>query len=203
MASINQADYLGNGVLSTDLKNQFENLLQALEEYVSKMHQEWISVIDKNVSSHLDTALMARRSDGFMEVKFSKDLLKLFAEIHYWQKLKYDIPYYLQDVYSKREELRILRENVLLVVRDYNSILEVLSPEELLLFRERVRFLDRKMGPGLSSLTWASKGMTDYFVKECRKHAFEVQKTVINFMEANRAISSCCKQLSEMVLCNP
>ncbi|KAJ3375748.1 Dynein heavy chain 2, axonemal [Allomyces arbusculus] len=200
MSVVAAADYLQPTALATEVRTQFEALQSSLEEYISKTHQEWINQIDKSIAAQLETPLMARRPDGFLEVKFSKDLLKLFAEIYYWQKLKYDIPYYVQEVYVKREELRILRENVLLVVRDYNSILEVLSKEEILLFRERVRFLDRKINPGLVSLTWASKGITDYFIKECRKHANEVQKTVALFMTANREIAACCKQMAETAL---
>lgn len=47
-------------------------------------------------------------------------LLKLFREIHYWGRLMFEIPHYAADVYTKQEDLRNLRENVLLVVRDYN-----------------------------------------------------------------------------------
>jgi len=40
-------------------------------------------------------------------------------------------------VYAKEEDLRTLRENVLLVVRDYNRILAALNTEERVLFKVR------------------------------------------------------------------
>ena len=49
-----------------------------------------------------------------------RSLLKMFQEIHYWERLMFEIPHYATDVYNKREDLRGLREHVLLVVRDYN-----------------------------------------------------------------------------------
>ena len=49
-------------------------------------------------------------------------LLKLFNEIHYWEKLMFETPHYVSELYMKKEDLRILRENVLLVVRDYNRL---------------------------------------------------------------------------------
>lgn len=49
-----------------------------------------------------------------------RTLLKLFNEIHYWEKLMFETPHYVSDLNMKKEDLRILRENVLLVVRDYN-----------------------------------------------------------------------------------
>ena len=51
---------------------------------------------------------------------FSRELLKMFQEIHYWERLMFETPHYAIDVYNKREDLRGLREHVLLVVRDYN-----------------------------------------------------------------------------------
>ena len=93
-----------------------------------------------------------------MSKPISSALLKLFQEISYWERLMFEIPHYAADVHSKREDLRILRENVLLVVRDYNRIIVALNQEERALFKERIRFLDKKIHPGLTKLSWASKG---------------------------------------------
>ena len=34
----------------------------------------------------------------------------------------FETPHYVSELYMKKEDLRILRENVLLVVRDYNRL---------------------------------------------------------------------------------
>lgn len=81
---------------------------------------------------------MQKKGD-YLDIKFHRDLLRVFSEILYWQKQKCDIPFHIQEIYSKKEDLRVLRENVLLVVRDYNDILETLTSEEHLLFKERVK----------------------------------------------------------------
>lgn len=44
----------------------------------------------------------------------------MFVEIHYWERLLFEVPHYVVDIYQRREDLRNLRENVLLVVRAYN-----------------------------------------------------------------------------------
>ncbi|KAJ3056563.1 Dynein heavy chain 2, axonemal [Rhizophlyctis rosea] len=202
---LQNAYYLPRTVLADEAKTQYEPLVSALEEYVSKSHSDWATSIPQQLTTQLDNDTLMSRARGLqgeplLEMKFDKDLLRLFAEITYFQKLKQDIPFHVQESYAKKEELRNLRENVLLVIRDYNTILEVLSPEEVYLFRERIRFLDRKINPGLTSLTWASKGITDYFVKECRRHSHDVQKTVTDFIESNRRIQRNCKVIAETLL---
>lgn len=102
-----------------------------------------------------------------------------------------EIPYSALELYSQREKLRVLRENVQLVVRgikrvsfhsvtnsmiDYNSIIRAIGADERKLFSERVKSLDHKILPGLGKLTWASQGVVEMFVKECRRHASDINK---------------------------
>lgn len=56
----------------------------------------------------------------FFCVWSSSNLLDLFTEIHYWDRLKYEIPPSVHDIYQRREELRDLREGALLLIRNYN-----------------------------------------------------------------------------------
>ena len=69
-----------------------------------------------------------------------------------------------------RERYRCLREKVLALVRGYNEILSQLTPQERRLFSERLVFLDRKIGPGLSKLTWNAKAQLDVYLKETKGH---------------------------------
>ncbi|TPX53528.1 hypothetical protein SeMB42_g00716 [Synchytrium endobioticum] len=203
MTAFSTAYYLPRTTLANDATSQYEPLVAAIEDYITKQHTEWVATASSNLAQKLETTLMSRYGGAGspLDVKFDKNLLRLFAEVHYWQKTKSDVvPFHCQELHAKREELRILRENVLLVVRDYNIVMETLSPEEMLLFRERIRLLDRKINPGLTSLTWASKNITDYFVKECRRVGAELQKTVAEFMDANQKIRLNCKLIAETLL---
>ena len=201
---LSAAYYLPKTSLSDEVKMQYDPLVAALEDYIQKTHQEWVASIDKDLANRLDEKLMTRKQgengENFLEMKFDKDILRVFAEIHYWQKLKLDVPFHVQEIYGKREELRVLRENVLLVVRDYNDILVSLTADEHKMFKERIRFLDRKMNPGLTSLTWISKGITEYFVKECRRHSHDVKATVTEFLDANVSIQKNLRTISDTLL---
>ena len=57
-------------------------------------------------------------------------------------------------------------------------IIAALSLEERGLFRERIKFLDKKIHPGLTKLTWAAKGISDYFINDCRVHAGKVSLVI-------------------------
>lgn len=101
-------------------------------------------------------------------------LLDLFSEIEYWSRLKYDIPPSVNDIYPRREELRGLREGALLLIRNYNRIIGMLSPDEYGLFRERIRMTDKKLNPGLTKLLWSSMGSSKVFIRDGLVHVDEV-----------------------------
>lgn len=111
---------------------------------------------------------------GLIEISFSHTLLKLFGEMHYWERLRFEVPHYAVDIYQQCEELRVLRENVMLIIRDYNRIITSLQPKERALFKERIKGLDKKIRPGMTKLTWASQGI-QLFVSDCRLHAQQVR----------------------------
>lgn len=118
-----------------------------------------------------------------------------------WERMHLEVPYIAMEINSQRESHRILREYVLLVVRDYNQILDALDPQERRLFADRIHYLDRRISPGVHKLNWvSSKNHLDYFVREARKYCKEVETTVMNYKDANRRIEENCRLVSETLL---
>lgn len=52
-----------------------------------------------------------------------------------------------------------------------------MSPEERGLFRERIMFLDRKLLPGLTKITWSQTQVAEQFQLECRANISKVRFT--------------------------
>ncbi|XP_053319883.1 dynein axonemal heavy chain 2 [Spea bombifrons] len=202
MECLSNAHFMPRTGAGEESMQEYQQLVQKLDELVRKIFTEWSQAADKQALKRLDTPLMARSQEkvGMLDLNFDKSLLKLFVEIHYWERLQFEIPHYLVEIYQKKEDLRNLRENVLLVVRAYNRIIAALSPEERSLFRERIRFLDKKVQPGLTKLHWSSKGMPNVFINECLMHASKIQQIVDNFKLSNLNITRCARLISETLL---
>lgn len=189
----------------------YTGLEASLEEYIRKMYSEWITTIEAGMGRFLETYLMVRSQTPlvggtgrerytYLEQNFDRSLLQLFSEVQFWEKLRFEIPYVAMDIATHRERYRVLRENVLLVVREYNRILDALVPAERRLFAERLHYLDRKIAPGLTKLTWASKGVTDVFVKDCRKHCNEANRLVTLFHHNKALLAKMCRQVASTPL---
>lgn len=186
----------------SEIKNA-ESLRDALQEYAAKTYNAWYGGVRGDLASMLFVPLMRRgASRVLLELNFDRTLLSTYQEIALFHKLGFEIPQSANEVYMKREDMRLLREHVLLVLRDYNQIIKLLSPEERDLFRERIRFLDKKIQPGLTKLTWASPGIKDLYVAESRKHSFSLRETVDSYLGVNRQIARSCHRISNAQLLN-
>uniref|UniRef100_A0A2K6C7M2 Dynein axonemal heavy chain 2 n=1 Tax=Macaca nemestrina TaxID=9545 RepID=A0A2K6C7M2_MACNE len=197
--------HIGTGEESV---HTYQQMVQAIDELVRKTFQEWTSTLDKDCIRRLDTPLLriSQEKAGMLDPPgpFSPHsllfLLILFVEIDYWERLLFETPHYVVNVAERAEDLRILRENLLLVARDYNRIIAMLSPDEQALFKERIRFLDKKIHPGLKKLHWALKGASAFFITECRIHASKVQMIVNEFKASTLTIGWRAQEMSETLL---
>ncbi|XP_043542327.1 dynein axonemal heavy chain 2-like, partial [Chiloscyllium plagiosum] len=122
MEILAQATFLPKIGLGEETMVVYQTLQQSLDEFVRKVFTEWTVNVDRECMKRLERPLMVRNLDdrGKLNVNFDMYLLELFDEIHYWERLNFEIPHYVIETYQRREDLRMLRERVLLVVRDYN-----------------------------------------------------------------------------------
>jgi dynein heavy chain len=88
-----------------------------------------------------------------LESNFDKGILKLIKETVIWKKLSSEgagPPNYADElVTSHKENLRVLREYVMLVVRDYNMIIDSMDETEKKLFKKHLEEINVVISPGL------------------------------------------------------
>lgn len=135
-------------------------------------------------SSISGNALFARSAKGgLLESNFDCDLHKVMVEVAYWTKLGTQgfvpVPHYVSKLLQRREHFRILRENVMLIVRDYNTIIHTVSEKEKSLFSEHLNQLDKIIEAGIVRHKWHAPA--DNFVYACRKECQEVFFSVKKF----------------------
>jgi dynein heavy chain len=200
-------------------KEQYANLHGNLESFVLQRFQEWVHELrnldEAQLPERLQVGLLqqvqqvGKQAPQLLESNFDKELVKMFQEVYYWEKIQGSgvvVPYAAHDLASQRDSLRVLREWVLCVVRDYNIVIMALLPEERKLFQHHIRNLEGKVKPGLSSspssrkFTWTQHGIKEFFVKDSRRECAKVYDYVKQFKRNNALINQICRQVSEMHL---
>ena len=125
-------------------------------------------------------------------------------EVTYWTKIQglgyVNIPHYVQKLFNKKENLRITRENILLIVRDYNNIKLTITELEAPLFKEHMEQLDKIIEPGIVRHNWVQN--VDNFVWNCRKECMDVLSKVKKFQNNYNKINIEFDKISSSTLTN-
>ena len=194
--------------LKSEVDGSYLTFVNGLQDYITSRYYDWMislhGVDQSSMQSKLEESLMSRpgvkHGDNLLQNNFDKLILNLFCEIESWKRFQgeHPIPYIAHDILGQQENLRILRENVMLVVRDYNEIMEELNSREKLLFQEHIKRLDKRVNAGLLRFTWASKGVIEWYVKDCRKQCTSACDIVLEFKNKKRTVSKCVKKIAKL-----
>jgi dynein heavy chain len=215
-----RASYLMRCREDEDAENTYVALVAVLHDYQKQRYQAWNQQLDGldagNLVQRLEIPLMKRGHDddankpivikknakGQLMGNFDSALLALFNEVAYWEKMPGDfpIPYIALDICNQKDKLRVLREHVMLVVRDYNHILSELSTEERRLFSDHIRRMDKRINQGVTKLTWASKGIKEWYVRDCLKACEDTSAIVQEFKAGKENIARNCRLIAQTLL---
>ena len=151
------------------------------------------NVKDKLPDSLMNNPIFAKSKDGgFLESNFDKTLLKTLSEGTYWTKLQTQgmvtVNHSVSKLLSQKEALRTMRENVMIIVRDYNKIIESIDIEQKKLFKEHLSDLDRVIENGMTKYKWNSSA--NAFLANSRFHCVEVFNKVKRFQKNNKVIKN-------------
>jgi len=200
ISMLSSSDCLPNTVTLSEVFKEHSRLYWSLEQYKQQeCHQRWIQLIDLHLFHRLESNLICSNNNesGLLERNFDSHLLTVFEEVRVFQDLEYEIPYNAADLNTKRDHYRVLREQVLLVVREYNRITHSLTSEERRLFANRIQSLDSRINLGTTRLTWTnSKSQLDSWIKDARKHCQEVFSMVTDYKSAMKTISDRCEEIA-------
>jgi len=147
-------------------------------------------------------ALMKKTRPDLLESNFDTDLLKLLFEVQYWAKIQtfglITFPLPLTRLLTKKDQLRVLRENVMLIVRDYNGIMQLINPKEKALFNDHLSGLDKFIAPGILRHNWESNA--DSFVMQCRSNCLENYKKINDFQTRHTKVMDQFEIISATIL---
>lgn len=148
----------------------------------------------------LESKILKKTKQGSLSSDFDKDLMRLVAEVKCWEKLQpfgINIPSEVHEVTSFREEFRIIKENVLLVVKDYNNIMCVLDEDEKRLFDLHINYLNTKLKPGWTKvIDWNKKQIVETTIKDWRRQCTECLDKVYLYKSNTERLYAKCEELA-------
>lgn len=121
--------------------------------------------------------------ENLLESNFDTKLRKVVIECNYWNKVAQhglvNLNINLTKLHNRRESLRVLQENVMLIVRDYNHIMNLIDDKEKRLFQEHLELLNKEIKTGLQKHQWSNT--PDQYVLACRGACREMLRKIKDF----------------------
>lgn len=125
------------------------------------------------------------KDSDFLESNFDKTLLKTLSEGTFWTKLQalgmVTVNHAITKLLSQKESLRTMRENVMIIVREYNRIIESVNSDQKKLFKEHLRDLDKVIESGMGRYKWNSNANS--FLQNSRIKCQEIFDMVKKFQK--------------------
>lgn len=133
-----------------------------------------------------------------IECNFDRKLLKLLNEVSAWKVL---IPFNIripneadEFAMNNKENLRVLREYAMVVVREYNQIIDFMDENERNLFAEHLQATDKIIQPGITRFKWSSKSNVDSFLnRSCRTSCQDLYNKLKAFKTNTEKIEGKCQ----------
>ena len=149
--------------------------LDVLTSYLREKHSEFerrVSAFAPNLALPILRRDEANANGLSLCCNFDVDLLRIFAESECWQNrvalTEFQAPFAARNLSENAATLRLLRDTVMLVVRDFNQICDALTATERALFSQHLKRIEKRLAPGLSKYSWTKKYIKEVFVKKCR-----------------------------------
>jgi len=138
----------------------------------------------------MSNPIFSKSREGCLESNFDKTLLRTLSEAKYWTKLQahgmITVNLAISKLLAQNENLRTMRENVMIIVRDYNKIINSTDSEEKKLFKEHLSDLDKVIESGMTKYKWNSSA--NAFLTNSRMSCLDVFKKVKKFQKHNKII---------------
>jgi dynein heavy chain len=86
----------------------------------------------------------------------------------------------------------------MLIVRDYNGIMQIINQKEKDLFNDHLSQLDRFIEPGIRKFNWTTQA--DAFVNQCRTNCLENFKKINDFQTRHTKVMDQFETISSTIL---
>lgn len=97
----------------------------------------------------------------------------------------------------------MLREYAMVVVREYNQIIDYMDETESNLFAEHLAATDKVIQPGISRFKWSSKSNIESFLgRSCRGTCHDLFTKLKGFKTNKQKIESKCAEIASSLFLN-
>eukprot|EP00741_Cyanophora_paradoxa_P017811 tig00021017_g17202.t1 len=140
----------------------YNRVARALIEFETLWHYAWCRSIETAKAGLQATLIIRHPDNGKLYVNFDREILQLIHETKCLQRMGVEVPEVAKMVLLQEEKFKSYYNQLQFVLKEYDRVLSkvpwVLSP----LLKAHLQDLERKIQPGMTTLTWTSMNIDAY-----------------------------------------
>ena len=134
----------------------YNRVAAALVEFEALWHRAWVKSVDA-ARAGLSATLLARHPDtNALVVNFDREVVQLLRETRCLQAMGVEVPEAARMVLLQEDKFKGVHGQLVSIIKEYQRILDSVLPVARPLLRPHLEDLDRRILPGLTTLTWTS-----------------------------------------------
>ncbi|CAF1052735.1 unnamed protein product [Didymodactylos carnosus] len=182
---VNSSSHLSDVQQKLEAKLNYEKLIALAEDFKKRAHSDWWQATSDLLPRKLLQIPFLRRSqnhNSMIEVYFDSQIIVAINEVVHWNRLGYEIPYSLNDVYNAKDSYRQMREETYKFVRKFNQSIASLSQEESCLFQERIKIMLKKLQPAfVGKVTYMDENQFNDFIFDANRFNDQLTNLIKSF----------------------
>ncbi|CAK4656794.1 hypothetical protein LEN26_006663 [Aphanomyces euteiches] len=185
------------------VKEKYLVFARAVDAYIKNLHQEWKDRVPAMTNEYLKQPILGppllvtnKVENGMPVLKlpappfypnFAPELSMIIREAKYMDRLGMDIPEEALNVTLQEDKYHDIVHELQLMLKQYDSLLESLSPVESHLLRSQLKDLDDVLRVGFYPLNWNSQRIIS-FIESCVKALTQFANIVSQVHKSSKMI---------------
>lgn len=134
----------------------------ALVEFETLWHGQWVASVDAARAGLSSTLIVRHPETGALLVNFDRDVAQLLRETRCLQSMGVPVPEAARMVLLQEDKFKRVHSQLTHVIKEHDRIMASVLPVAFPLLRPHLEDLEKRILPGITTLTWTSLNIDTY-----------------------------------------
>ena len=141
---------------SKKIVKTYNRIARTIVEFETLWHMAWTKSIDASKAGLQATLIIRHPSNGKLYVNFDREIMQLIRETKCLLRIGVEVPESAKMVLMQEDKFKSYYNKLAYALEQYDAVVEKLLPITAPLLKPHLQDMERKIQPGMVTLTWTS-----------------------------------------------
>ena len=147
---------------SKKIVKTYNRIARTIVEFETLWHMAWTKSIDASKAGLQATLIIRHPSNGKLYVNFDREIMQLIRETKCLLRIGVEVPESAKMVLMQEDKFKSYYNKLAYALEQYDAVVEKLLPITAPLLKPHLQDMERKIQPGMVTLTWTSMNIDGF-----------------------------------------